>query len=45
MFISIDGETRKMLITRRDQYRHAAVEAKKNNDMKTATKYVKISKV
>ncbi|KAK3612667.1 hypothetical protein CHS0354_042193 [Potamilus streckersoni] len=39
-----DQEARKMLCERRDQYKHAALEAKRNGDINTATKYVRTAK-
>ncbi|XP_025110330.1 coiled-coil and C2 domain-containing protein 1-like isoform X2 [Pomacea canaliculata] len=39
-----DNKTREVLESRRDQYRHAALAAKKAGDLVTATKYVKTAK-
>ena len=40
-----DDSTQVMLKERRDQYRHAAVVAKKAGDIPTASKYLKTAKV
>ncbi|KAL3868975.1 hypothetical protein ACJMK2_041720 [Sinanodonta woodiana] len=39
-----DQEAHMMLCERRDQYKHAALEAKRNGDINTATKYVRTAK-
>ncbi|ESO95891.1 hypothetical protein LOTGIDRAFT_175058 [Lottia gigantea] len=41
---AIDKETHRMLASRRDQYKQAALKSKHSNDIATATKYVKIAK-
>ncbi|XP_050400468.1 coiled-coil and C2 domain-containing protein 1-like isoform X2 [Patella vulgata] len=41
---TIDKQTHRMLTSRRDQYKQAALQAKHNNDIKTASQYVRISK-
>lgn len=41
----IDTETEKLLETRRDQYKAAALQAKHSGDINTAKKYVQTSKV
>lgn len=41
----LDLETEKMLETRRDQYKTAALQAKHTGDINTAKSYVQIAKV
>lgn len=45
MHFHADNKTHEVLESRRDQYRHAALAAKKAGDLVTATKYVKTAKV
>ena len=40
-----EGNTRHTLEQRKEQYRHAALAAKRGGDMPTAAKYAKIAKV
>ncbi|PVD23464.1 hypothetical protein C0Q70_16736 [Pomacea canaliculata] len=44
VLVDQDNKTREVLESRRDQYRHAALAAKKAGDLVTATKYVKTAK-